>query len=86
MDLLSNNYCDMVSLQNTQKWLTEQRKLAKHTDEVDYDVEGMKNKSAEIKEYGYTPREITVIKKYLHRTEATLKGKNLLSQRANSFQ
>ena len=29
-------YC----FQNTQKWLTEQRKLAKHTDEVDYDVEG----------------------------------------------
>lgn len=30
----------VVSLQNTQKWLTEQRKLAKQTDEVDYDVEG----------------------------------------------
>lgn len=26
-------------IDNTQKWLTEQRKLAKHTDEVDYDVE-----------------------------------------------
>lgn len=29
------------NFQNTQKWLTEQKKLFKQTDEVDYDVEGI---------------------------------------------
>ena len=33
--------CSFVLLQTTQKWLTEDKKLYKLTDEVDYDAEGM---------------------------------------------
>lgn len=29
-----------IYLQNTQKWLIEDKKLAKNSDEADYDVEG----------------------------------------------
>lgn len=33
-------YMYHLFLQNTQKWLIEDKKLAKNSDEADYDVEG----------------------------------------------